>query len=603
MDRSKLIFALIIIAAVAIVGAGALINVASNLGGDGEDGDNPAAVVANSPISGSADQPTPVPPAEGDVVVLIQTSNTKEVWMDRMVEQFNRGDFRTENNRQIVIQVQHTGSTFRENLQPVGWSPSNQVWVDELNQQWQDTQGIPLITESCPGLLLVPIGIAMWRPMAEALGWPDEPISWEDITALARDPQGWASLGHPEWGELRYGHGHPWFSNSGRLSVAAEIHGALGSIDPLSFDNVWSNEVMSEVGAVQQAIAHYGRIDTALLDRMAERGPSYLHAVTNYEGNVIRWNGPTMTASDRRFSTRPAPFDEIVLIYPAGGTFWENHPLCALNNAPWVTPDQVEGLQIFRDFILEREQQAQLVETGIRPIVEGIPIVGPNSPLRLENGVNPAITPNEVPALPYPSADIMQNIKEMWQQVKKPSTVVLVIDTSASMSGEPMAAAIRGAQNFISQMQPQDELVVLMFNTNILELGAGQVSEVGEDLRARIGNLFPEGNTALYGATIQAVNRVNALREEDLANGEKRIYGIILMSDGENTTADATEGQMLNALPSGEDSSEVRFYTIAFGSDADRVQLQRMANRTNGEFYEGDVEDIEEIYFLISSEF
>lgn len=44
--------------------------------------------------------------------------------------------------------------------------------------------------------------------MAQALGWPDQPIGWETMVELAADPQGWLRYGRPEWGQFRFGHTH-----------------------------------------------------------------------------------------------------------------------------------------------------------------------------------------------------------------------------------------------------------------------------------------------------------------------------------------------------------------------------------------------------------
>ena len=60
---------------------------------------------------------------------------------------------------------------------------------------------------------------------------------------------------------------------------------------------------------------------------------------------------------------------------------------------------------------------------------------------------------------------------------------------------------------------------------------------------------------------------------------------------------------MLSQLPSGTEASGVKIYTIAYGGDADLDLLRTLANRTNGKQFSGDVENIEAVYFLISSEF
>ena len=60
---------------------------------------------------------------------------------------------------------------------------------------------------------------------------------------------------------------------------------------------------------------------------------------------------------------------------------------------------------------------------------------------------------------------------------------------------------------------------------------------------------------------------------------------------------------LLSALPDGTESDEVRFYTIAYGEDANSDVLTTIANRTNGQTFVSTPENISDIYFLISSEF
>lgn len=583
MRRSQVVFFLIIGAAVALAVVGTLIGAILS------------AVDSAEEALTSTDSPVQEAPA-GSVNLIIQSSNTKELWLDMMVEQFNEADNRIESGERIFAQVIHTGSPMEPELRPVMWSPSNNLWVAQLNQDEMDLNQRQIISEGvCPDTINMPIGIAMWRPMAEALGWPQEDISWQDIIDLATNPDGWASLGHPEWGQFRYGHGHPGWSNSGRLSIVAQVHAATGKTSELEFDDVWADSTLEDLTAIQQSIAHYGRRDTFLLDRMVVRGPSYLHAVTNYEGNVIRWNA-------ERGDEMLFPF---AMIYPVDGTFWEGHPICVLDNAEWVSDQQIEAGRRFQEFVTAREQQEQLVSTGLRPAMEGISLDGPDSVLRLENGVIPSITRESMPLIPYPSPDTMNNVIDMWYQVKKPSTVVLVLDTSGSMiEDNRLGAASQGASQFVTEMQPGDEIIVLTFSDTVTQLEpSGTIREVQEELPDKILGLFPDGGTALYDATLQALSLVNDLQAEDEAAGERRLYGIVLMTDGEDTAGTATEAQMFSQLPDGTEADQVHIYTIAYGEGTNEDLLSRIANRTNGQFYRGAVQDIQDIYFQISSEF
>src|SRR5258708_16574822 len=75
-------------------------------------------------------------------------------------------------------------------------------------------------------LVLSPVVIAMWKPMAEAIGYGKKPLGWSDILALARDRRGWSAYGHPEWGPFRFGHTSPEPSTSGPISILAEVYPA-----------------------------------------------------------------------------------------------------------------------------------------------------------------------------------------------------------------------------------------------------------------------------------------------------------------------------------------------------------------------------------------
>ncbi len=117
-----------------------------------------------------------------------------------------------------------------------------------------------------------------------------------------------------------------------------------------------------------------------------------------------------------------------------------------------------------------------------------------------------------------------------------------------------------------------------------------------------VSNLYADGSTALNDAVCTAVDRIEALRKEDQAAGKARLYAVVLLSDGKDTNSKRSENEMFACLPSGEDVQEVKVYTIAYGADADKDLLTRIANRTHGRMYEGNPENIEEIYVKISAE-
>src|SRR5262245_57075723 len=164
---------------------------------------------------------TPVPTTPPQVVIDIASSNTKQDWLNAVIANFNAEGHTIASGNSIFVQATHgtSGGTQLDildgELRPTVWSPGDYSWVETANEVWRDRTGQPLVRDDCPQTILAPIGLAMWRPMAEALGWPDTPIGWRDLIDLMADPDGWASVGHPGWGTFKFGHTHPDYSNVG----------------------------------------------------------------------------------------------------------------------------------------------------------------------------------------------------------------------------------------------------------------------------------------------------------------------------------------------------------------------------------------------------
>jgi Ca-activated chloride channel family protein len=548
----------------------------------------------NDPIINGGDA-TAAPP-KGSIAIEISSSNTKEDWMNAVVAQFNAEEHKLGSGQAIFVTVKHVTSGGSQKAildgtsQPVVWSPGDQSWIDETNRVWRDRNGKVLIPDTCDPSILAPIGFAMWRPMAEALGWPDQPISWDDIAALSADPQGWASKGHPEWGQFKFGHTHPDYSNTGLLSLTALAYSAMGKTTGLTANEVYSDAVVEAFRGVELNTYHYGLQNRPLMQILAQRGPEYLHAITSSEAEALKANKDF--ASTMRYP--------LAFIFPSKGTFWSEQPYCILDG-DWVTGEQKEAAKIFQTYILDRKQQELAITYYLRPVDNSIPL---HAPLTLEDGTDPRVTRSSVPALQSPSADVSSAVKDVFHQTKKKSTIVLLLDTSGSMDGEKIKNAVASSINFVKRLDPNDEIYVMVFGGegSIYELGGGRAGDVGEQLVVKLNGLFANGNTALYDSVCAATQKVSELQVADQTNDVKRLYGIVLLSDGQDTSSVNTENQMFACLPSGENVEGIKIFTIAYGSDADADLMLRIANRTNGKTFTGDPSSIETIYIAISAE-
>jgi len=551
---------------------------------------------------GDREPTTGVPPAEatpaappGSVAIDISSSNTKEDWMDAVVAKFNQEGHKLGSGETVFVRVSHVTSGGSQKAilygksQPTVWSPGDQSWVDTANQTWRDRTGKPLVSETCPATVSAPIGFALWRPMAEALGWPEEPIRWDDLVKLSADPEGWASLGHPEWGQFKFGHTHPDYSNVGLLMMTALAYSVEGKTSGLTADEVYADRVVEAFTRVEQNTYHYGIQNRPLMQVLAQRGPEYLHGVTTSEAETLKTNAEF--ADTLRF--------QLVFIFPAGGTFWSEQPYCILD-ADWISPEQREAAVLFREYLLSGDQQAMAADNYVRPVDSSIPL---HAPLALESGTDPRVTRDSVPNLQSPSAEVAAAIKDVFHQTKKKATIVMLLDASGSMQGDKIKSAVESSINFIERLDPGDKIFTYTFSEeSVIQLGGGRASEVSETLSQTLNGVYAAGNTPLYDAICAATETISSMQAEDEAGAERRLYGIILLSDGQDTSSVKTENQMFGCLPSGESVTGVKVFTIAYGEDADADLMLRIANRTNGKTFTSDPQGIENAYNAISAE-
>ena len=189
-------------------------------------------------------------------------------------------------------------------------------------------------------------------------------------------------------------------------------------------------------------------------------------------------------------------------------------------------------------------------------------------------------------------------------QASSKKDIILVLDTSDSMSGDKIRLAKEALLSFLGQLDRDDEVMVYLFSQNIDILQPlATVGSVVEPLSNDVESIQSLGGTALYDAVCQAKEMAERAKAEDEGAGEKRLYGIVLLSDGEDTMSNISEDEMFaRCLPSSESADVVKIFTIAYGGDANEELLERIAERTNGRAFVADPDNIDEVYLAISAE-
>lgn len=259
-----------------------------------------------------------MPPPRNALVVRMLYGSEKQVWIETVTPEFNAQQHRSTRDRPIFVEAVPMGSTESMELilsgqeQPAIWSPASSILIPVANQRWAGSHGGDPLVEDAPSLVLSPVVIAMWQPMAEALGWPETAIGWADIAEMAAGGKTWANFGHPEWGLFQFGHTHPDYSNSGVTSILATVYVAADKTRHLTVADVQRPEVTQFLADVQRGIIHYGESTGFFGRQMFNRGPSYLSAAVLYENLVVE------SYNSELYPNRSLP---VVAIYPKEGTF------------------------------------------------------------------------------------------------------------------------------------------------------------------------------------------------------------------------------------------------------------------------------------------
>ena len=530
-------------------------------------------------------------PAPGRTLELVFTyGSEKQPWIEETTADFNRQGRKTASGKTIVVSAipMGSGEAIEELLAGTRkahlTSPASAAFIALANAQSRAKTGRDLVGPT-ENLVLSPVVIAIWKPMAEAIGWGRRPVGWADVLALAKDPRGWAGAAQPQWGAFRFGHTHPEASNSGLIALVAATYAAADKARGLTLQDLARPEVARFVAGIEKSVVHYGSSTGFFGRKMFERGPSFLSAAVLYESSVIESYDPKYRL----------PFP-IVAIYPKEGTFWSDHPIGVVARE-WVSAEHREAAQAYTRFLLEPAQQARAIPHGFRPASVDVPL---GAPIDAAHGVDPK---EPKTTLEVPPAEVIEATLRLWRETKRSASVTLALDVSGSMNeedGAKIAGARDGARQLVATLSDRDRFGLVLFNDQPrwVEEGA-ELKGARARLDTALAGTLADGGTALYDAVLAAVERQEAASR----GGDGRIAAVVVLSDGADRDSRTSLGQLLGRIRFDGERRNVRVFTIAYGKDAKKDVLQQIAEATQGRAFDGRPETIRQVFRDISTFF
>lgn len=449
--------------------------------------------------------------------------------------------------------------------------------IYRMNQLFPGQKYIPEITDS-PLLASSPMVFMTTTDLAPGLAKTDN-LFKTLVTAKTHkdiDPASSAI-------NINYVHTAPTRSNSGLQTLVAQ-YAAISGKRPEQLTVADVQRLTPQIQAIQKKITRYGVSTDSLARAMVQNGPFWASVGSVYESSVIAAN-TDLQPGQTRFQA----------VYPAA-TF-DSNMRAILPQAPWVSTEERAAAEQIISFLRSPTAQTIAANLGLRP---GIPGVALGTRFSEEFGVDPLA---RFDSYRPPQPEVVEAMLNAWEQVaKKPSQVVLVVDSSGSMDGNKMPAVQQTLQTYLNSLSPKDRVALIDFDSDIRPPVQADGSAQGRDRGIQfISSLRVDGGTRLYDAALYARNWLQQNRRSEAINA------VIILTDGEDSESQIQLDNLAAELQrSGFNSDQrIAFFTIGYGKEGEfnPEALKQIAELNGGYYRKGDPASISQVMADLQVEF
>jgi len=156
------------------------------------------------------------------------------------------------------------------------------------------------------------------------------------------------------------------------------------------------------------------------------------------------------------------------------------------------------------------------------------------------------------------------------EAAREPASVLLVVDVSGSMAGEPMNQARNAMRDFVQTLEATDHVSIVTFSNSVTVLQPFTTDR--NVLSGAIASLQPSGETALYDGMLAA--------SAQMAEAPTRRQLVVLLSDGRATLGLPNRDASIQAAV----AAEAGVVAVGLGADLDTQYLNQLATATNGRY-------------------
>lgn len=375
----------------------------------------------------------------------------------------------------------------------------------------------------------------------------------------------------------------PTRSNSGLQTLVSQFVSVSGKRpEQLTIADI--QKYQPQIQNIQSKVTRYGMSTDTLATDMVKNGSFWASIGAVYESSVIQAN-TNLPPNQTRYEA----------IYPQA-TFTSNMR-AILPTAPWVSAEEKAAAEKVIAYLRTPEAQKIATELGLRPGVPGVELGTKFTP---QFGVNPNA---KYDSLRPPKPEVVTAMLKSWQEfAKKPSQVVIVVDSSGSMQGNKLPAVQNTLRNYIENLGPKEQITLIDFDTEIRPPIQVNGTPEGRDRGMQfITSLKADGGTRLYDAALFARNWLIKNPRKDAINA------VVILTDGEDSGSQIDLNKLRQELQkSGFNSDErIAFFTVGYGNEGEFKPkiLQEIAQLNNGYYRRGDPATISTLMSDLQVEF
>jgi Ca-activated chloride channel family protein len=160
------------------------------------------------------------------------------------------------------------------------------------------------------------------------------------------------------------------------------------------------------------------------------------------------------------------------------------------------------------------------------------------------------------------------------EKVRTPRDLVLVLDTSSSMSELKIQQAKKALKFCLSQLGKEDRFGIVKFSTTVTRFRDNLVAadkDFIERAEKWVDDIRPSGGTAIWPALDDALR----MRPDDPA----RPFTVVFFTDGQPTVDDTNPDSIVKKVTA-KNSGNTRIFTFGVGDDVNAAMLDQLSEKT-----------------------